>query len=161
MVTTLIDKTTLAKRGCVAQRWFIVDATDLVLGRLASDIAMILMGKHTPKYTPYVDTGDFVVVINADKIKVTGGKLQKETYDYYTYYPGGHKYVSWERMMEKQPERLLEIAVQRMLPKNKLARHMLKKLKGYKGTNHPHQAQCPVQLDLSEGLAKAMQKLSK
>jgi large subunit ribosomal protein L13 len=161
MVTTLIDKTTLAKKGCVDQRWFIVDATDQVLGRLASDIAMILMGKHTPKYTPYVDTGDFVVVINCEKVKVTGDKLEQESYDYYTYYPGGHKYVSWEKLLEKHPERLLEHAVQRMLPKNKLSRHMLKKLKAYRGSEHPHQAQCPVQLDLSEGLAKAMQKLSK
>ena len=160
MVTTLIDKTTLAKRGTVDQKWYIVDATGLVLGRLASDLAMILMGKHTAKYTPHVDTGDFVIVINAEKIKVTGKKLEQEAYDYYTYYPGGHKYVSWEKLFEKHPERLLQIAVRRMLPKNKLARDMLTKLKIYRNGEHPHQAQVPAVLDLSHGLAKSMEKMS-
>jgi large subunit ribosomal protein L13 len=161
MVTTLIDKTTLAKTGKVDQRWFLVDAQNLVLGRLASDLAMILMGKHTPRYTAHVDTGDFVVVINAEKIKITGMKLKQEAHDYYTYYPGGHKYVSWERLYEKFPERLLELAVRRMLPKTKMGRAMFKKLKVYRVAKHSHQAQCPVQLDLSNGLAKAMVKISK
>ncbi|MFA5865365.1 MAG: 50S ribosomal protein L13 [Phycisphaerae bacterium] len=160
MVTTLIDKTTLAKKGEVVQRWFLVDATGLVLGRLASDIATILMGKHTPKYTAHVDTGDFVLVTNVEKIKVTGKKLQQESFEYYTYYPGGHRYVSWEHLLEKHPDRLLMLAVRRMLPKNKLARVMLSKLKMYRGTEHPHQAQSPVELDLKNGLGKGMVKLS-
>jgi large subunit ribosomal protein L13 len=160
MVTTLIDKTTLAKKGRVAQRWFLVDAAGLVLGRLASDLATILMGKHTPRYTPHVDTGDFVIVINVEKMKVTGNKLSQESFDYYTYYPGGHKYVAWKQIFEKHPERLLMIAVRRMLPKNRLSRGMLTKLKLFRGTDHPHQAQTPVALDLSQGLAKGLQKLS-
>ncbi len=160
MVTTLIDKTTLAKKGRVSQRWFIVDAKGLVLGRLASDIATILMGKHTPKYTPHVDTGDFVVVTNVESMKITGKKLDQENFEYYTYYPGGHKYVSWSQIFEKHPDRLLNIAVRRMLPKNKLARTMLSKLKIVRGTEHHYQAQCPVPLDLANGLAKGLKKLS-
>jgi len=160
MVTTLIDKTTLAKKGKVAQRWFLVDAKGLVLGRLASDIATILMGKHTPRYTPHVDTGAFLIVTNVDAMKITGNKLEQESYDYYTYYPGGHKYVSWQDMFEKHPDRLLMLAVRRMLPKNKLASAMLSKLKIFRGNEHPHQAQTPVVLDLSKGLAKGLQKLS-
>ncbi len=159
MVTTLIDKTTLAKQGQVNRRWFLVDASELVLGRLASDIATILMGKHKPIYTPHVDTGDFVVVINAEKIKITGKKLQQEAYDYYTYYPGGHKYVNWDKMLEKHPERLIELAVKRMLPKTRLGRAMYKKLKVYRGSEHKHQAQKPIELDLSEGLKKGLQKI--
>jgi large subunit ribosomal protein L13 len=160
MVTTLIDKTTLAKKGQVDQKWYIVDAKGLVLGRLASDLAMILMGKHTPKYTPHVDTGDFVIVTNVESMKVTGKKLEQEAYDYYTYYPGGHKYVSWEKLLEKHPDRLLTLAVRRMLPKNKLARNMLTKLKIVRGTEHSHQAQNPIPLDLSQGLAKAMKQVT-
>jgi large subunit ribosomal protein L13 len=160
MVTTLIDKTTLAKKGCVSQRWFIVDAKGIVLGRLASDIATILMGKHTPKYTPHVDTGDFVIVTNVESIKITGKKLDQESFDYYTYYPGGHKFVSWSQLFEKHPDRLLTLAVRRMLPKNRLARTMLTKLKIFRGAEHPHQAQCPVTLDLTNGLSKGLKKLS-
>jgi len=137
-----------------------VAATGLVRGRLASDLATILMGKHTPRYTPHVDTGDFVIITNVDKMKITGNKLEKESFDYYTYYPGGHKYVSWKQIFEKHPDRLLSIAVRRMLPKNRLSRAMLTKLKIYSGTDHPHQAQVPVALDLSAGLAKGLQKLA-
>ncbi len=160
MVTTLIGKTTLAKPEEVNHSWFLVDASELILGRLACDIATILMGKHKPVYTPHVDTGDFVVVINAEKIKITGKKLQQEAHDYYTYYPGGHKYVSWEKMLEKHPERLIELAVRRMLPKNRLGRAMYKKLKVYRGSEHKHQAQKPVTLDLRDGLKKGLQKLN-
>jgi large subunit ribosomal protein L13 len=160
MVTVLTDKTTLAKKGKVAQRWFLVDAKGLVLGRLASDLATILMGKHTPRYTPHVDTGDFVIVTNVGAMKVTGKKLAQEAYEYYTYYPGGHRYVSWETLLAKHPDRLLMLAVRRMLPKNRLARTMLTKLKCFRGTDHPHQAQVPVVLDLSEGLGKGLKKLS-
>ena len=159
MVTTLIGKTTIAKKGEVNQRWFIVDATGLVLGRLASDLATILMGKHTPRYTSHVDTGDFVIVTNVEKIKVTGKKLDQESFDYYTYYPGGHKFVSWKHMFEKHPDRLLMLAVRRMLPKNKLATVMLSKMKTFRGTKHPHQAQEPVTLDLKEGLGKGLKKV--
>jgi len=159
MVTTLIEKTTLAKPEQVNSRWFLVDASDMVLGRLASDIATILMGKHKPIYTPHIDTGDFVVVINAEKIRITGKKLQQQAHDYYTYYPGGHKYVSWAKLLEKHPERLIELAVRRMLPKTRLGRAMYKKLKVYRGSEHKHQAQKPVALDLSEGLSKGLQKL--
>jgi len=131
----------------------------LVLGKLASDLATILMGKHTPRYTPHVDTGDFVIITNVEKVKVTGKKLEQESYDYYTYYPGGHKYVSWSDMYKKHPDRLLTLAVRRMLPKNRLARVMLSKLKIYRGAKHEHQAQVPTVLDLSEGLAKGLKKL--
>jgi len=159
MVATLIEKTTLAKKHKVAQKWYLVDATGLVLGKLASDLATILMGKHTPRYTPHVDTGDFVIITNVEKVKVTGKKLEQESYDYYTYYPGGHKYVSWSDMYKKHPDRLLTLAVRRMLPKNRLARVMLSKLKIYRGAKHEHQAQVPTVLDLSEGLAKGLKKL--
>jgi large subunit ribosomal protein L13 len=107
-----------------------VDADGAVLGRMASKIAPILMGKNKPTYTPHVDTGDYVVVVNAEKIQVTGNKAKTKEYDYYTHHPGGHKFVSFADMMAKKPERVIELAVRRMLPKNKLGRKMLKKLKG-------------------------------
>ena len=121
--------------------WHHVDATDQVLGRLASRIAVVLMGKHKPTYTPHVDTGDFVVVTNADRIRLTGKKRDTMEYPSYSYYPGGYKVVPFRRMFEKHPERVLMLAVRRMLPKNKLATHMLKKLKVYRGQTHPHAAQ--------------------
>jgi len=132
----------------------------MVLGRLAADIATILMGKHKPIYTPHVDVGDFVVVVNAEKIKFTGRKIEQKAHDYYTYYPGGHKHVPYERLIEKHPEKIIELAVRRMLPKTRLGRKMYKKLKVYRGTDHPHQAQQPVKLDLSQSLAGALQKQS-
>lgn len=158
-VAILHDKTTLAKKGTIQQRWFVVDASGIVLGRLASDIAMILMGKHKPIYTPHVDTGDYVIVVNAEKVKITGKKLEQEAYDYYTYYPGGHKHIKWSELLEKRPERLIELAVRRMLPKNKLGRKMLKKLKVYRGPMHPHQAQKPIALDLTKGLSKGLRDI--
>ena len=160
MTVSLIAKTTVAKKGSVQQRWLLADASDLVLGRLASDIAVILMGKHKAIYTPHVDTGDFVIVINAAKIRVTGKKLDQEVQDYYTHYPGGRKEVSWRKLHQKHPEKLLHLAVRRMLPKNKLAAKMLKKLKICPGPQHQHQAQLPVVIDLSEGLAAGLQKLA-
>lgn len=138
----------MAKKGEVEQKWLLVDAEGAVLGRLAAKIAPILMGKNKPTYTPYVDTGDYVVVINADKIKVTGKKAQMKEYDHYTRYPGGHKFVSFSDMMAKRPERVIELAVRRMLPKNKLGRKMLKKLKVYRGPEHEHQAQRPEKIEL-------------
>ncbi|NLX05465.1 MAG: 50S ribosomal protein L13 [Phycisphaerae bacterium] len=161
MTAVLTPKTTLARKGHTDQRWFQVNADGVVLGRLASDLAMILMGKHKPMYTPHVDVGDFVVVLNAEKVKFTGRKIEQMSHDYYTHFPGGHKIIPYEQLMAKHPQRVLELAVRRMLPKNKLGRHMLKKLKIYRGDKHNHQAQQPVALDLSNGLAEGLAKLSK
>lgn len=132
-----------AKPGEVTQQWYHVDAADRVLGRLATKIAVMLMGKHKPTYTPHVDTGDFIVVTHAEKIKLTGRKMETMHYDRYSYYPGGFKSIPIERVMERHPERIIETAVRRMLPKNKLGRKMLSKLKVYPGPDHPHAAQCP------------------
>jgi large subunit ribosomal protein L13 len=130
-------------------RWLLVNADGAVLGRMAAGIAPLLMGKHKPTYTPHVDTGDYVVVINAGKVRITGRKAQTKQYDYYTHYPGGHKYVSFAEMMGKKPEKVVELAVRRMLPKNKLGRKMLKKLKVYRGPEHNHQAQRPEKIELT------------
>ena len=140
-------KSFLAKPGQVEEKWHLVDATDKVVGRLASDIAMILMGKHRPTYTPHVDTGDFVVVVNADKVVFTGNKWQQKRYTWYTYYPGLKAETAAERFARK-PESILKEAVRRMLPKNKLATKMLSKLKVYAGPDHPHQAQNPQPKEL-------------
>ena len=137
------------KPGEVQMDWHVVDATDKVLGRLAAKIAMILQGKTKPTYTPHVDTGDFVIVLNADKIKVTGKKADVIEYDTYSRYPGGRHLYSYKRMNALHPERVIQLAVKRMLPKNKLGRHMLTKLKIYKGTEHPHAAQQPKKLELA------------
>ncbi len=141
-------KSFMAKTGQTEQKWLLVDADGAILGRMAAKIAPILMGKTKPTYTPHVDTGDFVVVVNAEKIKVTGKKAQTKEYDYYTHHPGGRKSVSFADMMAKRPERVIELAVKRMLPKNKLGREMLKKLKVYRGPEHEHQAQRPEKIDL-------------
>ena len=141
-------KSFMAKKNATDPKWLVVDAQDAVLGRMAAKIAPILMGKHKPTYTPHVDTGDFVVVVNADKVKVTGKKAEQKEYDYYTRYPGGHKFVSFSDMMRDKPEKVIELAVRRMLPKNKLGRQMLKKLKVYSGPAHDHQAQQPERIEL-------------
>ena len=141
-------KSFLAKKGQCEHKWVLVDADGAILGRMASKIAPILMGKNKPTYTPHVDTGDYVVVINADKIKVTGQKARDKEYDYYTHYPGGHKFVKFADMMAKKPEKVIELAVKRMLPKNKLGRKMLQKLKVYRGAEHEHQAQRPEKIEL-------------
>ena len=129
--------------------WHVVDATDQVLGRLASRVALILQGKNKPTYTPHVDTGDFVVVINADKIRVTGSKAEVLEYDTYSRYPGGRALYSYQDMLNKHPEKLIELAVRRMLPKSKMGRNILGKLKCYRGAQHPHAAQQPKQLQLA------------
>lgn len=134
------QKTTVTKPADVHAKWFHVDATDQVLGRLASDIAVILMGKHRPTYTPHVDTGDFVVVTNAEKVVMTGKKLEQRHYAWYNGYTG-QKMESYGDRLERKPEDLIKHAVRRMLPKNKLAYKMLAKLKIYTGDEHPHQAQ--------------------
>lgn len=135
----------MAKTGQIEQKWYVVDGTDEVLGRLASDIAVVLMGKHRPTYTPHVDTGDFVVVTNADKIKMTGRKMQVRHYTWYTGHPG-LRLESYEDRQARKPEDLIFHAVRRMLPKNKLATQMIKKLKIYAGDEHPHTAQQPQPL---------------
>ena len=140
-------KTYMAKTGEVEQKWWLVDAEDKVVGRLASDIAVILMGKHKPTYTPHVDTGDFVVVINAEKVVMTGNKWEKKQYTWYTGYPG-QRSESAARRLQRKPEMILHEAVRRMLPKNKLATKMLAKLKIFAGSEHPHQAQQPEPKEL-------------
>jgi len=136
------SRTYMAKPGEIQPKWWLVDAAGKVVGRLASDIAMILMGKHRPTYTPHVDTGDYVVVINAAKVVFTGKKWQQKVYTWYTGYPGQHRETA-ARRLQRKPERILYEAVRRMLPKNKLSYQMLRKLKIYAGSQHPHQAQQP------------------
>jgi len=141
-------KTYSAKEADIKRDWHLVDAEGQVLGRLASEIARRLRGKHKAIYTPHVDTGDFVVVVNAEKVSLTGKKLTDKTYYHHTGYPGGIKSVTAGKMLKEKPERLLYIAVKGMLPKNSLGRKMLKKLKIYKGGEHPHSAQDPRALEL-------------
>lgn len=147
-------KTYMAKPGQIEQKWLVVDGTDKIVGRLASEIAVVLMGKHRPEYTPHVDTGDFVIVTNVDKIRFSGNKLENKVYTWYTGYPGLRSETAGKRL-ERQPERVLRDAVRRMLPKNKLANKMLTKLKIYAGPDHPHQAQNPVEADLGKKTIKA------
>ncbi len=136
-------KSYMAKPHEVDRKWYIIDAEGKVLGRLATEIATLLRGKHKPTYTPHVDTGDYVIVINADKVVLTGKKLDKKYYKYHTGYPGGIKEIPYERLMEKNPEKAIELAVKGMLPKNSLGRQMIKKLKVYRGSEHRHEAQQP------------------
>ncbi|MDI9433049.1 MAG: 50S ribosomal protein L13 [Planctomycetota bacterium] len=142
-------KSFMAKNNEVEQKWLLVDAEDAILGRMAAKIAPILMGKTKPTYTPHVDVGDYIVVVNAEKVRVTGRKAEQKEYDWYTHHSGGHKYASFAEMMRKKPERVIELAVRRMLPKNKLGRKMLKKMKVYRGPDHEHQAQQPEPIELS------------
>lgn len=141
-------KTLVLKPAEVQPRWWVVDAEGLVVGRLAAKLAPMLMGKHRPDYTPHVASGDFVVVVNVEKLAFTGKKWTDKTYDRYTGYPGGRRVINAETLREKNPEKVLQLAVRRMLPKNKLASVMLSRLKAYAGPNHPHQAQQPQPLKL-------------
>lgn len=153
-----MSKTYMAKKEAVEPGWFVVDVDGMIVGRLATKLATVLMGKHKPIYTPHVDCGDYVVVLNADRIRFSGSelthpkhpyfttKMQKKTYDKYSGYPGGRTVMTAEDVWSRHPERILHEAVRRMLPKNKLGRAMLKKLKLFNGTEHPHQAQNPVAL---------------
>jgi len=141
-------KTFMAKKNEIEQKWLLVDAEGAILGRMAAKIAPILMGKNKPQYTSNVDVGDYVIVVNAKKVKLTGKKAQQKEYDYYTHHPGGHKYISFVEMMAKKPEKVIMLAVRRMLPKNKIGREMLKKLKVYRGPEHDHQAQKPEKVEL-------------
>jgi len=148
MASIITQKSYLAKNEEVERKWYVVDAEGKSLGRLASQIAKILQGKHKPTYTPHVDTGDYVIVINAEKIVLTGKKLTQKKYYRHSGYPGGLKEQTAKEILEKYPERLIEKAVKGMLPKTKLGRHMFKKLKVYSGSNHPHEAQKPEKLEL-------------
>ena len=141
-------KTFIAKKEDVQRDWYVIDATDKVLGRMASRIAMILQGKTKPIYTPHVDTGDFVVVTNAKKIKLTGNKMNEKVYYTHSGYPGGFKEIPIKKWMEKHPDRIVNLAVKRMLPKTKLGSAMLKKLKVYAGPDHSHEAQQPKTLEI-------------
>ena len=138
--------TQVAKEQDIKRDWFVVDLEDVVLGRAATEIARVLRGKHKAIYTPSVDTGDFVVVVNADKIKLTGNKMAEKTYYRHTGYPGGIREINAEKLLAKKPEMLVQAAVKGMLPKNKLGRKMFKKLKVYAGGEHPHAAQQPKEL---------------
>ncbi len=131
------------KEGEIARKWFVVDAAGQPLGRLASRVARILMGKENPQYTPFLDTGDHVVVINAEQVKMTGMKVEQKTYHHYTGYPGGLRSEDVKKRLVRKPELVIEQAVSRMLPKNKLGKQMFTKLKVYKGDKHPHAAQKP------------------
>ncbi len=141
-------KTYSAKPGSVAQDWFVVDADGKTLGRLATEIAHRLRGKHKPEYTPHVDTGDYIVVLNAEKVRVTGNKTTQKMYHHHTGYPGGLKSMSFDKLRDSAPERIIESAVRGMLPKNPLGRAMFRKLKVYAGAEHPHTAQQPQVLDI-------------
>jgi large subunit ribosomal protein L13 len=141
-------KTFSAKPETVERDWYIVDAEDKTLGRLSTEIARRLRGKHKPVYTPHVDTGDYIVVINAEKVRVTGNKTTDKMYHHHTGYPGGLKSISFEKLIEKAPERVIETAVKGMLPKNPLGRAMFKKMKVYAGSEHPHAAQQPISLEI-------------
>ena len=134
-------KSYMAKANEVERKWYVIDAEGKVLGRLASEIASVLRGKRKPIFTPHVDCGDFVIVINADKVVLTGNKLNQKIHAYHTGYPGGRREVVYAEMMEKRPEKVIELAVKGMLPKNRLGRKMIKKLKVYTGSEHPHTAQ--------------------
>jgi large subunit ribosomal protein L13 len=136
----------MAKPGQVSQRWHLIDATDQVVGRLAVQIATVLRGKHRPEYTPHTDTGEYVIVINAEKVRFTGNKMDTQTYQAYSHYPGGLKQVTARKLLNTRPERILYEAVKRMVPRNRLGRKQMMKLKIYKGSSHPHQAQQPQEL---------------
>jgi len=142
-------KTYQAKKEEVDHQWYLVNAEGKVLGRLATELAKILRGKNKPSFTPHVDTGDFVIVVNAEKVILTGKKMKDKIYYHHTGYPGGIKEIRAEKLLAKKPTEMLKIAVKGMLPKNSLGRQMLRKLKIYAGPNHPHEAQKPVPLGIS------------
>ena len=141
-------KTYIPKVSEIKKNWYVVDADGLTLGRLASNVAQVLRGKHKPIFTPHMDTGDFVVIINADKVAVTGKKTQEKLYSRYTGYPGGLRQISFDDLMRKHPERIVRKAVWGMVPHNRLGRKIIKHLKVYAGAEHPHQAQQPEELQL-------------
>ncbi|MBX5435827.1 MAG: 50S ribosomal protein L13 [Alicyclobacillaceae bacterium] len=139
-----MQKTYMAKPNAVARKWYVIDATGQRVGRLATEIARLLRGKHKPEYTPHVDTGDFVIVVNADKVVFAGDKMETKVYRHHSGYPGGLKEIRAAELLKKHPERILERAVRGMLPHNSLGRKQFTKLKVYAGPDHPHQAQQPT-----------------
>ena len=141
-------KTFSAKPETVKRDWYVVDATGLTLGRLATEVASRLRGKHKPEYTPHVDTGDYIVIVNAEKIHVTGNKVQDKLYYSHTGFPGGLKSMNFEKLNQRAPERIIELAVKGMLPRNPLGRAMYRKMKVYAGAAHPHAAQQPQELKI-------------
>jgi len=141
-------RTHMTRPAEIKMHWWVVDATDMPLGRLASRVATVLRGKHRPDFAPHMDMGDHVVVVNADRVAMTGAKREDRVKTRYTGWPGGGRSTTWERMMEKHPERVVELAVWGMLPKNRLGRKLVKKLKVYAGPAHPHEAQGPKPLEL-------------
>lgn len=143
-----MNKTYSMKAGEIDKRWYVLNAEDQILGRLASRVASVLRGKHKKEFTPHMDMGDFVIVINAEKIKVTGQKEAKKVYKRHSTYPGGLKERSYSQMMNKFPERIIELAVKRMLPKNRLGRKLFTHLKVFTGESHPHQAQKPAEFPI-------------
>ncbi len=148
MPSIFTEQTPWAKKEEVTRKWYLVDASDKVLGRLASKIAYMLQGKHRPDFTPHVDQGDFFVIINAKKIKLTGKKLDKKVYWRHSGYLGGLKLETAKQLLEKEPEKLIYLAVKRMLPRNRMRKKLLKKLKIYAGNEHPHIAQKPEKLEI-------------
>lgn len=143
-----MHRTYMAKPDSVQRNWYVVDATDKTLGRMASEIARVLRGKNKPEYTPHVDVGDFVIVVNAEKVKVTGRKLDQKHYYRYSGYPGGMKSITLRKQLDIHPDRVINTAVKGMLPRGPLGRQMFRKLKVYAGPEHPHQAQQPEPLEL-------------
>ncbi|KTD13017.1 50S ribosomal protein L13 [Legionella jamestowniensis] len=143
-------KTFSAKTHEVKRDWYVIDASDKVLGRLATEIARRLRGKHKAEYTPHVDTGDYIIVTNAEKVTVTGRKFKEKMYYHHSGFPGGIKATSFDKLQQKNPIRIIELAVKGMLPKNPLGREMYRKLKVYAGSEHPHTAQQPKQLEIEE-----------
>lgn len=143
-----MTKTYYAKPGEVERKWYVIDAEDKVLGRMAARIAVMLRGKHKPQFTPHTDTGDFVIVINAEKVKLTGKKIDDKIYYRHSGFPGGIKSINARNLIKKFPERLVEYAVWGMLPKNSLGRKQYNKLKVYRGPKHPHEAQKPEKLEI-------------
>ena len=139
-------KTYMAKPSDIQERWWVIDANGRVLGRMATRIAMILQGKHRPTYTPHIDTGDHVVVVNAASVHLSGRKVEQKSHQYYTGWPGGQREIPYEELMAKKPDEVIRLAVKRMMPKTSLGRRMLKKLRVYAGAEHPHEAQRPEPL---------------
>ncbi|HLT18312.1 MAG TPA: 50S ribosomal protein L13 [Thermomicrobiales bacterium] len=143
-------KTYVPKESEIERKWYIVDAEDAVLGRLATEVASILRGKHKPQFTPHLDAGDYVIVVNAEKVRVTGAKENQKMYYRHSRYPGGLRSMTFNQMIEKHPERVIEAAVRGMLPKNALGRRMLRKLRVFTGPDHPHAAQQPIELNVAK-----------
>jgi len=149
-VDTLSYKTVSANKATVSKEWVLIDAEDLILGRLATKVAKLLRGKYKPSFTPHVDCGDNVIIINAEKVRLTGKKMSDKRYIRYTGYPGGQRITTPKEVLQKHPIRLVEMAVRGMLPKNKLGRSIYKNLYVYDGTEHPHEAQKPKKINLNE-----------